>query len=319
MSRTPAAYLPLLNDGDCDVSGGHWGLVRAMVEECGTELARDASIEWCLSTDNATRATGLDVLGHLANDDERLVATLLDQVLRAAVSTCQDLRWSAAVALQDKTDARVQPLLIGLLGDPDPDVRWQAVYALPGTDDLPPEHPVLHALIRAMQDPSAAVRDWATFGLGSQSAADSPQIREALVGRLADADPDTAAEAAVGLARRRDVRVYLPLVRALADPDLGDTFAGCTYLEAAALLADPRLLPALYAVRGRSEHEADRPWHLDDAISACEAATVRCRAQRRLHPPTVTADGKVARSGGTGCGTRLRTSSRTGSRPWRSA
>jgi hypothetical protein len=312
MSRTPAAYLPLLNDWDCDVSGGHWGLIRELVAEFDARTVREATLEWCLSVDNATRATGLDVLGHLAATDEGLLATLLDQVLRAAASTDQALRWSAAVALQHKADERVQPVLIGLLGDSDVDVRWQAVYALPGRSDLPADHPVVHALLRAMEDESDSVRDWATFALGTQTDADSPAVREALVRRLDDLGGDTAGEAARGLARRKDARVYPALVAALADPDVDDLF-----VEAATELADPRLLPLLYALR--DDNPGGQPCSLDHAIAACETATVLCLFPRRVSPVRVTADSKVAGRAGSGCRTRLRTSSRSGSRPWRSA
>jgi hypothetical protein len=316
MSRTPAAYLPLLNDWDCDVSGGHWGLIRELVTEFAADTVCDAALEWCQSTDNATWATGLDVLGYLTNEEQGLLVTLLHQVLLAAASDDVDVRWSAAVALHHKRDERVLSLLVGLFGDSDSSVRWQAVYGLPGRRDLPPGHPVVHALLRAMEDESDSVRDWATFALGTQTDVDSALVRDAFAHHLDDDGCDTAAEAARGLARRKDRRVYPVLVQRLADPDVDDT-----YVEAAAELADPRLLPLLEALRdGGWADEASVPDYLDAAILACSTATVRCRAPRRLRPQvTVTADAKVAGSAGTGCRTRLRTSSQPGSGPWRSA
>lgn len=316
MSRTPASYLPLLNDWGCAVSGGHWGLIRALVAEFGAEGAEAAALEWCMSTDNETWATGLDLLGHLAGDDERLVPALLGQVLRAAASADEDVRWSAAVALQHKADDRALPLLCSLAGDSDSDVRWQAVYAMPGRDDLAATHPVVHALLRAMEDESDSVRDWATFALGTQCDVDSSAVREALLRRLNDEDEDTALEAVRGLARRKDRRVYPFLAGRLSDPEADDTA-----VEAAAELADPRLLPALYRLRdGGWADGAWAPGYLEQAIVACEAATVRCRARRRVRPATtVTGDAKVDGRPGAGCRPRLRTSSRPGSRPWRSA
>jgi HEAT repeat protein len=82
-----------------------------------------------------------------------------------------------------------------------------------------------------MCDPDSDVRDWATFGLGTQSDADSEVIREALFERLADTDEDTRAEAAVGLAKRKDVRV-LPVVL----EELGRDVYGVLYEEAASYL-----------------------------------------------------------------------------------
>ena len=68
MSRTPADFLPYLVEGDCHAFGGYWRLIRPMIRELDAAQVAAAN-EWCVSTDNATRATGLDVMGELADDD----------------------------------------------------------------------------------------------------------------------------------------------------------------------------------------------------------------------------------------------------------
>ena len=75
-----------------------------------------------------------------------------------------------------------------------------------------------------MRDQDSDVRDWATFGLGTQSEADSAIIRDGLFERLQDTDYDTRAEAAVGLARRKDIRVLPVVIEELEADEYGTLF-----------------------------------------------------------------------------------------------
>jgi HEAT repeat protein len=79
----------------------------------------------------------------------------------------------------------------------------------------------LATLIALSRDVDPEVRDWATFGIGSLSDADRPEIRQALVDRLDDSDADPRAEAMVGLAARGDTRADAAIAAALSDPDAG--------------------------------------------------------------------------------------------------
>ena len=139
----------------------------------------------------------------------------------------------------------------------DPDVRFGAIHALMGQDD----DRAISGLIRLSRDPVAENRDWATFALGSMTDRDTPELRAALADRLRDDDPTTAGEALVGLARRRDPRA-LPVLRNLLET--GE--AGSLACEAAELLADPDLLPLLFAL-GPSPGEDSSS--LRAAIAAC--------------------------------------------------
>ncbi|BEP14923.1 hypothetical protein acdb102_32340 [Acidothermaceae bacterium B102] len=317
MSRTPADFLPYLVSGDWHAFGGYWPLVRAMIDEVDRTAVLDAANEWCLSTHNATRATGLDVLGELADDDESLVGLLLEHVLRAALSTDVDVRLAAATALAYKDDDRVQAIQIGLLGDADEVVGRQVLYSLPRAADLPAAHPIVNALLRAMEHPCDEVRDWATFALGSKSHVDTPAIRDAFVRRLTDEGADTAGEAARALGARKDHRVLPFLLVVLTDPDVDYLF-----VDAARELADPRLLPPLRALAEAGW--SDDWWDalLQDAIEACEEAAAGCRTlpprvlSRRA---AVTGSAKVVGRAGTGCAARVRTSSSNRPRPRRSA
>lgn len=62
----------------------------------------------------------------------------------------------------------------------------------------------INTLIKLSKDKDSDVRDWATFGLGSQIELDNKLIREALWERINDKDEGTRFEAISGLAKRKD-------------------------------------------------------------------------------------------------------------------
>jgi HEAT repeat protein len=102
--------------------------------------------------------------------------------------------------------------------------------------------------------------------LGTRAGNDSQEIRDAFVERLDDPGADTAGEAAVALSIWRDPRVLPMLKRVLATPDVGNL-----YVEAAAELGDPELLPLLRKLKtdGWQDHDEPRPYVLDQALEAC--------------------------------------------------
>jgi HEAT repeat protein len=118
------------------------------------------------------------------------------------------------------------------------------------------------ALTDLSDDQDTDVRDWATFGLGSQIGADTPTIRAALVRRLSAEDEIARGEALVGLARRKDERV-IPLLPNELERDEASDFA----LEAAAEMGDPSLLPALVRLKERTQ-DASGSW-LQSALDRC--------------------------------------------------
>jgi hypothetical protein len=270
MSRAPSDYLGELCDWNEDTFDEHWEAVDCFLADVDDAAALAAALGWCGSLNTDTQAAGLDVLGVMAERDSQLLPTLLAQVEAAADSPDDDVRWSAAVSLGRKEDERVLPLLFRFLSDPDPDVRYQAVASLPllTGDELPVGHPVVGALLGALEDPSPFVRDWAAFGVGVQLDVDTPAIRDALVRHLRETEADTAGEAAVGLARRKDARVFDVLIERLGDFEVGNL-----YVEAAAALGDPRLLPLLHRLKTSGwQDDEPRPGVLDDAIAQCSGA-----------------------------------------------
>jgi methionyl-tRNA formyltransferase len=139
--------------------------------------------------------------------------------------------------------------LLRTRGHPDAAVREGVVTALAGRSGAR----VVGALIELSADGDAAIRDWATFALGALAEQDSPELRDALAARLADADPDARIEAVHGLAVRGDARAVEPALALLGAGERGGSLWTRHALQEAAirlgaLSGDPRFarhLPSL--------------------------------------------------------------------------
>ncbi len=172
----------------------HWRGSRDVLE-----VAQDLCQQSCPKE----RKLGCDILGQIGVPErtfpEDCVVTLLETL---GGEKEPSVLQSIFVALYHLGDERSISVATAFKNHPEEDVRHAVVLALTGHDN----ESALATLIELTNDPSPQVRDWATFGLGTQSAADSPAIRDALAARVNDVDADTRGEALVGLARRGDSR-----------------------------------------------------------------------------------------------------------------
>jgi hypothetical protein len=222
----------------------------------GTREVQDRAERLCVSFCAVERRVGADILGQLGVPDRSFLEECLRTLLRM-LETEQDARVLRAVLVALSHLHR--PEAVGPASrfrhHVDPEVRHGVVFALMGHVD----RRALEALAELTRDPEVQVRDWATFALGTQVEVDTPELRQALVERLADEDDNTRAEAVVGLARRGDRRM-LPALR----EELASDSVGSLAVEAAALIGEPQLHPLLVALRGRWDGES-----LEDAIRAC--------------------------------------------------
>jgi HEAT repeat protein len=202
------------------------------------------------------RKTSADVLAQLGYAAEHPFAlesqTILERLLQdSSIGTVR-----AALIAFGHLRVGDLSLMASCARHPDPEIRRAVVHALLPRDELPARR----LLIELSADPAETVRDWATFGLGTCSRADSPDLRAALVERLDDADDETRGEAIFGLANRKDPRALPAIARELAR----DEVSGLA-LEAAAKMPDQRFLPALEALLRSSPEDKD----ILEAIAAC--------------------------------------------------
>lgn len=139
------------------------------------------------------------------------VVPLLRELAREAVDP--ELIGSVVLGLGHHGDPAALPELLSFATYPDAAVRECVAQALLGL--VPGGHPEgTAALIALSGDEDPYVRDWATTALATLDS-DAPEVRDVLVARLDDPRPDTAAEAALGLARRDDPRAVDALARLL--------------------------------------------------------------------------------------------------------
>jgi HEAT repeats len=253
-----------IEDYDADE---RWEIIRALHARTDRETF-DATCALARSDEVPMRVLGLDILSQIGYSADR---PYREDTMRVLIDACDDARplvlGSAITALGHLHDERGLSTVLRYAAHPHEDVRFAAAWALPPVAGDPAEAAAVAALIRLTADSDPDVRDWATFGIGTLLAdEDSVAIRDALVARLDDEEGDTAGEALLGLARRRDPRV-LPVLLARLDDDPGNLV-----VEAAAELGAPEALSALERLlRAGWQEDVPRPNVLDDAIRACAA------------------------------------------------
>lgn len=151
-----------------------------------TELHRrpDASVfeqcrAWSASLDPLERRLGADVLGQLGYQDRAFpfreqTFPILTQLLRDADD---DVVCSALVAFGHLGPEQSVAEIAALARHQNPDVRRAVAFSLLGIETSL----AVDTLLGLSRDNDARVRDWATFGLGTQHDLDTPQIRDALL------------------------------------------------------------------------------------------------------------------------------------------
>jgi HEAT repeat protein len=246
---------------------------------------RDPDETWSLlqplthHADPRVRALVPDVLRYLGGIHRPLseeTVALFDRMLRH--DAAPQVLEAIGHALGEIGVPAAVEMMIPYASHSEPDVRFAVVSAL-----LRHRDPcAIQTLIELSRDESARVRDWATFGLGSQvgsvdpdvegeDAVDTPALRDALADRLNDPHEDARCEAIVGLAMRRDPRVLPVLVRELEKgPELS------LILEAARWAASPALCPSLRKLASSTDSAALAFWNqsgLKEALAACCAGS----------------------------------------------
>jgi HEAT repeat protein len=243
-------------DEDC-----RWDLIGGIVGECPDDVLETAT-SLLRGQDQRERTLGADILGRLVGAEPTIRSMALQTLLEALDSeTAAAPLASIVAALGHISDAATLGRIFPLAVHASAEVRLAVAFAVATISPQPLAPEALVALIRLSRDDEPEVRDWATFGLGTLSNADGPDVRAALLARAEDAYRETRAEALFGLAVRRDPRAVPHLIRALESP-----LVGGLEVDAAAAFADPRLLPALWALQQAGKTDETR---LRQAIDRC--------------------------------------------------
>ena len=239
----------------------HWDAIRVLHLR-GTREVFDAAEPLLAGACAFERAVGARILSQIGSPEQPFAVESNALLCRAlAAETDEGVIVAALFALGHIRHADGVPTLLRFADHSGAEVRDAVAYALTPHDDRTEA-----ALIRLTTDPDSDVRDWATFSLGTRTDRDTPRLRAALRARLTDPDDETRGEAMNGLASRRDPAAFDAILAELERPK-PFVFA----VEAAELLADPRLVPALEAASRRCGDEGGQ---LARAIEACRGGTV---------------------------------------------
>lgn len=235
----------------------------ATISYRGGQTEFDLGRAYAASAVATERALGADILSQLGWEKKSFHEESVSLLIGLLHDADAEVIRAAAVALGHRNDRRAIPPLIALIGHPEAGTRYGVAVGLCGHDDLD----ALAGLIELSRDPDDATRNWATFGLAQQTTLDTPALRDALAARLMDTDPEIRGEAMIGLASRKDERVFAAIETALRGP-----FHGDWPLEAIEHLAKPEWIPLIERHRENA--------HPDDALrftSSFENALKACR------------------------------------------
>jgi HEAT repeat protein len=190
-----------------------WTAVDALRMDGSREVFEHAA-EWCHADDPLRRARGAAILCQLRrarppnmpHDSERMFRDESYELIARMLENERDpvVLDSAISALGHLGNPKAIPLILGYQDHPGQDVRFAVAFAL---GCFPNDPQSIGGLMKLTMDSGSDVRDWAVFGLAVQGDVDSPEIRDALLRCLNDADDNVREEAAVGLGKRHDRRL----------------------------------------------------------------------------------------------------------------
>lgn len=227
-----------------------------------------AASKLCESHNSNARSLGVQILGQLGIPDRTLPQQCGDVLLKLlSIETDSTVLAAIGIAFGNLNDPRGVLPLVKWKNHPNPGVRMGVVLGITSQ----PDELAIDALIELSADEDADIRNWATFGLGSQIETNTPAIRDALFDRaileLGEDEPmsEIRGEALLGLAMRNDLRVISPLIE-----ELQSECVGTLAVEAASILGNARLYPALV--------DLQQWWDVDPKL--LQAAISHCRSDR---------------------------------------
>jgi hypothetical protein len=197
-------------------------------------------VEFINSTNTRKRRIGVDILAQLGHSPRPFVKqsikfffTLLEKERNVDVLT--SLLYAIGHNNESLKQSQVDKVS-KFKNHPDKVVRQSVVSALLGIDN----NKAFHTLIYLSNDKVASIKDWATFGLGTQIDNTNARITNALWERINDKHNNTRLEAIAGLAKRRDKRIKEVITATLNQGE-----AGSLLFDIIVELGDPSFIPFL--------------------------------------------------------------------------
>ena len=240
----------------------YWPLI-AELHKRGTTSEFNLAVKLCNSEDPIEKEMGADILGQLGWQKKTFHEESISILVDLLSDPTDTVIASAAYALGHRNTGKAIKPLLRHKTHPNSRVRHSVTFGLLGLEAVE----AINCLIELSEDEDDDVRNWATFGLGSQIQADTISIRNALKRRLTDSISEIRGEAFVGLAKRGCNSIIDKLIQELNESDIGSLA-----LEAAAILGTPSLYKPLQNIQntltdGDSEYFRSC---LLDALDSCK-------------------------------------------------
>jgi len=236
-----------------------WENIRTLRQRPSEELFLQ-SVELTKSDNTKIRKIGIDILAQLGSSPRPfLKETLKIYFELLEIETDPDVLMSLLYSIGHNNEELNKEQIEKICSFIDYENGWVKeglVSALLGIDNST----VIESLTKLSSDKLSHIRNWATFGLGTQIERNNKIIREALWNRVNDKHQETKLEAIVGLAKRKDNRVNEIIKREIIDGEYG-----ILLFEAILEIKDKEFLPLLKQNLKsiKSDKNIDPEWEKD--------------------------------------------------------
>lgn len=251
------------------IEQNNWDINLGLVHYRGGEEEFQLGKTYLNSDDSLDRGVGADILGQLGWRDK----TFLDLSVSLLISALQDkvdnVVYCDCIALGHRCDEKAIAHVIKFAQSPSTEIRNGVVFALLGQESAE----AIDVMLLLSCDEDIDTRNWAMFGLGTQIASDSPDIRQALLKGTSDKDSEIRGEALVGLANRNDSSIVQLIINEWETVEEVSILS----IEAAEIVASSRLYSTLTELEKTLDLDEDVffQFQLQHALDACRPKILR--------------------------------------------
>lgn len=183
----------------------YWNYIRELRKRKSTDIYQKAT-ELTNSNDDHVKVIGINILAQFGYPRKHKKQTLKNyfNLLKSknSINVISSILYGIGHNNEILTDNQID-IICRFKYSKSATIRYSLAFALSGVEN----DNAINTLIQLSNDKDSDIRDWATFGIGSQTALDNLEIRQALWERVNDTDRTTRDEAIAGLAKRKDHRI----------------------------------------------------------------------------------------------------------------
>lgn len=205
------------------------------------------------SEDLKSKQIGIDILSQLGKNRKSFIHKMFDKIFNFfETSNNENLILTSLFAIGHNNEyLKIKHIksLEKFKNSKSTDVRYALTFSLLGVE----KKIAIDILIELAQDKSLRIRDWATFGLGTQIETDNKEIRGILYKNSLSNNNQIRQEAIKGLANRNDQRVEKLILSELYKENFGTLFFD-TLLD---IKNGEQYLPLIINIYEKYKHDQD--------------------------------------------------------------